>query len=216
MLKILLISLALALAPHSVLASPISDETTERLDSFFQYHLENIQSPGFSVAVVDRDGNSWSRGYGVEVFGGEKAVTPDSIMAIGSLTKSFTAMAILQLEERGLLSVDDLVIDHLPWFRSADNLRREHFALGSETPQGIRPRIISPVAGSTYLLDPELPSQGLRLKLLSNLPTTPRWSCPTLTLEGDAVLLAPGTHTITLHDAETGRSTSREITVEGL
>jgi CubicO group peptidase (beta-lactamase class C family) len=97
-----------------------NEDKAKKLDDFFSQHLENIASPGFSVAVFDKDGPVFSKGYGVEVYGQPAPMTSDSIMAIGSLTKSFTAMAILQLEEQGLLSVDDLITDHIPWFRSAD------------------------------------------------------------------------------------------------
>jgi CubicO group peptidase (beta-lactamase class C family) len=95
-------------------------QTEQRLDAFFQHHLENIRTPGFAVALVDREGPIYAKGFGVEVIGQSKPMTPDSIMAIGSLTKSFTAMAILQLEEQGKLSVDDKVTKYLPWFRTAD------------------------------------------------------------------------------------------------
>ena len=101
-------------------SQPRDAETIAKLDAFFARHLENIDSPGFSVAVFDKDGTVFSNGYGVESYGGDAPLTSNSIMAIGSLTKSFTAMAILQLQEKGLLSADDLVIKHLPWFRSAD------------------------------------------------------------------------------------------------
>jgi CubicO group peptidase (beta-lactamase class C family) len=110
--------LVLCLACTPVMGS--DPERTRELDEFFSRHLENIESPGFSVALFDKNGPVFSKGYGVEVYGQPQPMTSDSIMAIGSLTKSFTAMAILQLEEQGLLSVDDLVIDHIPWFRSAD------------------------------------------------------------------------------------------------
>ncbi len=112
--------LLLTVFSASIHASDRDPATIEKLDAFFNQHLENIQSPGYSVALFDKQGVIFSNGYGVEVVGGSTPMTGDSIMAIGSLTKSFTAMAILQLQEQGLLSVDDLVTDHLPWFRSAD------------------------------------------------------------------------------------------------
>ena len=119
-LKPVLGFLFLAVLTASSQASPRDRATTEKLDAFFTKHLENIRSPGYSVALFDKSGVIFSKGYGVEVYGGATPMTGDSIMAIGSLTKSFTAMAILQLQEQGKLSVDDRVADHLPWFRSAD------------------------------------------------------------------------------------------------
>jgi CubicO group peptidase (beta-lactamase class C family) len=116
----LLVAALFLLPIHAVQAAKADPQTEQKLDAFFQHHLERIRSPGFAVALVDREGPIFARGYGVEVLGQSKPMTPDSIMAIGSLTKSFTAMAILQLEEQGKLSVDDKVTKYLPWFRTAD------------------------------------------------------------------------------------------------
>lgn len=116
----LLVAALFLLPIHAVQAAKADPQTEQKLDAFFQHHLERIRSPGFAVALVDREGPIFAKGYGVEVLGQSKPMTPDSIMAIGSLTKSFTAMAILQLEEQGKLSVDDKVTKYLPWFRTAD------------------------------------------------------------------------------------------------
>jgi len=99
------------------------------LDEFFDRHLDRIEAPGFSAVVVDRKGVLLSKGYGVVTAGSSLPVTDDTIMAIGSLTKSFTALAILQLEERGLLSIDDPVTSYLPWFRSSDKLQSDAITL---------------------------------------------------------------------------------------
>ena len=69
---------------------------------------------------------------------------------------------------------------------------------------------------ATYLLDPELPSGGRFLKLLSNLPTTARWSSPTLRIEGDTAHLTPGRHRIVLTDSSSGQEVAQEIEVESL
>jgi penicillin-binding protein 1C len=110
-----------------------------------------------------------------------------------------------------------LARDYDAWFASADNLRRDHFTLGSETARAsFTLRIISPAVGSTYLLDPELPSQGTRLELISNAPTPPRWSSPTLVIDGNTAILTPGTHSVTATDPDSGQSISRRFTVESL
>lgn len=102
------------------------------------------------------------------------------------------------------------------WFESADNFRRNDFALPSLPAPEELPRIISPPLGSTYLLDPELPSGGRQLPLLSNLSTDIEWSSPTLLIDAGTALLTPGTHVLTLRHAPSGRTVQREITVESL
>jgi CubicO group peptidase (beta-lactamase class C family) len=101
-------------------AAAADSEVVARLDRLFREHKAKIASPGISVTVVDRDGVIFQRGYGVVTYGQPEQMTERTRNAIGSLTKSFTALAIMQLEEQGLLSVDDPVIKYLPWFRAAD------------------------------------------------------------------------------------------------
>jgi len=107
-----------ALAAVQVLAS--DGEVAARLDRLFREHKAKIASPGISVSVVDRDGVIFQKGYGVVRAGENTPMTEQTVNAIGSLTKSFTALATMQLEERGLLSVDDPIIKYLPWFRASD------------------------------------------------------------------------------------------------
>ena len=116
-------------------------------------------------------------------------------------------------DERGRAFIDQR---YAGWFASPDNHRHDDLALSSEYSPDLAPRIISPMATATYLLDPELPSGGRFLKLMSNLPRDPRWSSPTLHIDGHTAHLIPGQHEITLLDPATGRRVSQKIVVEGL
>lgn len=66
-----------------------------------------VSSAGFSGTVLVARGDSvvFRKGYGV---------SPDAVSPVASITKQFTAAAILLLEERGRLRIDDLVSRHLP------------------------------------------------------------------------------------------------------
>jgi CubicO group peptidase (beta-lactamase class C family) len=71
--------------------------------------------------VVVRDSQVvYQRGFGFEYADGKSPMTEQSSLAVGSLTKSFTALAIMQLAEEGRLSLDDPVVRYLPWFRTAN------------------------------------------------------------------------------------------------
>ena len=101
------------------------------------------------------------------------------------------------------------------WFGSQQNLRRGELALD---PAGvmIEPlRIISPADGATLLLDPEIPSGSDRLRPVTNLPGTARWSSPTLRIEPGSpepvIHLAPGTHVLTATDPR--NDSTQEITL---
>ena len=69
--------------------------------------------PGVSVAVVADDSVAYADGFGSRDLAGNRPATPDTLYGIGSVTKSFTALAVMQLQESGMLSVDDPVTDYL-------------------------------------------------------------------------------------------------------
>ncbi|MBA2269161.1 MAG: beta-lactamase family protein [Chthoniobacterales bacterium] len=72
--------------------------------------------PGAALVVMKGDEIILARGFGVEDAAREDRVTENSIFALGSITKQFTAAAILQLVEQRRLALDDPVAHHLPDF----------------------------------------------------------------------------------------------------
>ena len=95
------------------------------IDQYFQTVLKNSPAPGFSVVVVSCNEIIFSKGYGVEKAGFKKPMTAETSTAIGSLTKSFTAMAMMQLVEQGKVRLDDPVVKYLPEFRTANKGRSD-------------------------------------------------------------------------------------------
>jgi CubicO group peptidase (beta-lactamase class C family) len=84
------------------------------LDGHVPEMMREAGLPGFSIAVV-RDGQAvHSAGYGARDPQKNLPATPDTLFGIGSLTKSFVAVAILQLAEQGKLKLDDPVSSYLP------------------------------------------------------------------------------------------------------
>lgn len=71
--------------------------------------------PGVSYAFIAGDKTSFGH-YGVTAKTDGKPVSESTAFVIGSISKSFTAVAILQLKERRLLNLDDAVSLHLPEF----------------------------------------------------------------------------------------------------
>lgn len=70
--------------------------------------------PGAALVVADRNGIIWSTGFGVADNVSREAVTPDTVFRIGSVTKVFTAAALVQLARRDDFSLGDAVSKHLP------------------------------------------------------------------------------------------------------
>lgn len=72
--------------------------------------------PGLAVGVVVGQKLVWAQGFGYADVARKTPATPDTIYRIASITKLFTAVAILQLRDQGKLQLDDPVAGHLPWF----------------------------------------------------------------------------------------------------
>jgi len=81
-----------------------------------QYLTAWTQQGRFSGAVLIAKGDKvlLRKGYGMANYELNVANTPEMVFRIGSITKSFTALGILQLEEKGLLSVNDPVAKYVP------------------------------------------------------------------------------------------------------
>jgi CubicO group peptidase (beta-lactamase class C family) len=99
------------------------------IDDYLKKTMDLVDVPGMSVAVIKEGKVIFKAGYGVEVVEEDRAMTPDSVSAIGSVTKTFTAIAMMQLVERGLINLEDKVIDHLPWFRTLEKEKSDRISI---------------------------------------------------------------------------------------
>lgn len=119
---ILLAAMGLSLAasgggatqPHSSHREP----DTAAIDAFVKKQMEARRLPGVAVAVTKGDEVLHVRGYG-ETSTGEP-VTGDTPFRVASVSKSFTALAVMQLVEEGKIGLDEPVKKYLPAFRTAD------------------------------------------------------------------------------------------------
>lgn len=108
--------LATAQAPQANegAAKPAADapDLTSKLDAYLQAAVRNEQFSG-SVLVAREGKPLFDRSYGMASIEFDVPNTSATIFRIASLTKQFTAMAILQLQERGKLKVGDPVCRYL-------------------------------------------------------------------------------------------------------
>lgn len=89
------------------------------LDAYLERQLAALNVPGAALVVVEGEEIVHLRAFGRAGPEGQ-APTPQTPFFIGSLTKSVTAVAILQLVEAGKVELDAPVQRYLPWFRVAD------------------------------------------------------------------------------------------------
>ena len=114
--------LALLACPVSVLAAQGGPQDLTGLDEFVASVMKEWHVPGLAVGVV-RDGKPiLVKGYGFRDVEGKQPVTPRTLMAIGSNSKSFTVVLMGMLADSGKLEWDKPVRTYLPDFQLYDEL----------------------------------------------------------------------------------------------
>ena len=88
-----------------------------RLESFIYEKMAATKLAGVSAAVVHGEDVIWARGFGCRDAEHFLPATPQTLYCVASLTKSFTVSAVMQLAERGLLSLDDPLETYVPEFK---------------------------------------------------------------------------------------------------
>jgi len=93
-----------------------TESAFQRLSKIIERQLPTLNAPGIAIGITHRE-----RGLHVGFFGLAnrdmgKPVSPETLFQIGSISKSFTSIILLQLQEQGLLDINDPVAKYLPWF----------------------------------------------------------------------------------------------------
>lgn len=91
-----------------------------QFEAFAGKLLTTHKVPGFSVGLAKDGETIWSQGFGYRNAAEGLPATATTVHGIGSVTKSMTCVAIMQLVEQGKLKVDDPVVKYLPEFRTPD------------------------------------------------------------------------------------------------
>jgi CubicO group peptidase (beta-lactamase class C family) len=120
------------------------------LDRFVEQYMRDMNSPGMTLVLADRDAVQRVATYGFGDLEARRPVREDELFQIGSISKSFVALALLQLADEGKLDVNRPVRDYLPWLRvsSAFAPITVHHLLTHSS--GL------PGAGDVFQADPEL------------------------------------------------------------
>ena len=97
-------------------ASRYQDRFPE-LDRYVEQYMRDMNSPGMTLVLADRDGVQRVATYGFGDLERQRRLRADELFQIGSITKSFIAIVLLQLREEGKLDLDKPILDYLPWLR---------------------------------------------------------------------------------------------------
>jgi CubicO group peptidase (beta-lactamase class C family)/D-alanyl-D-alanine dipeptidase len=90
------------------------------LERFVAHEMADKELPGLAVALVDGEETVWARGFGLADAGPKTAMTTETVLRVGSVSKLFTDLAVMQLVERGELDLDAPVTAALPDFAPAN------------------------------------------------------------------------------------------------
>lgn len=114
---LLILALLFGAAPTSAQTPPAP---LRGIDAYVDAAIEAWEVPGLAFAVVRNDSIVYAKGYGVRRLGGGDAVDANTIFAIGSASKAFTAALLAMLVDEEKAAWDDRVTQHLPWFQVHD------------------------------------------------------------------------------------------------
>lgn len=119
--------LAVLLVPHPATAQQrvTVRGAWEDMRTFYRNTLRSEGIVGSSLVVLRGDSAIGREFYGMADLGSGRAVDSNTIYHWASITKTFTAIAIMQLRDRGLLSLDDPIVKYVP------ELREVHDSFGS-------------------------------------------------------------------------------------
>lgn len=92
-------------------------EALRLLDTWVATTVAQRGQPGLSIGVVLGDRLVWAKGYGFADLEKKVPATPQTLYRVASITKTFTAVANLQLRDAGKLQLDDPIRRHLSWAR---------------------------------------------------------------------------------------------------
>jgi CubicO group peptidase (beta-lactamase class C family) len=119
--RLAIVALLLCLTPSTIGAtSPVNaDPDFTAIDAYVEKQVNDLNLPGLALVIVHGDQIVHLKNIGVADPSG-RPITSQTPFAIASLSKSFTALAIMQLVEAGQIDLDAPVQRYLPWFRVAD------------------------------------------------------------------------------------------------
>ena len=101
----------------------LDSETAQRLQSLLDEDVNRLRVPGLQAFVRTSAGRTWSGSSGTTDLARKELLGREHVLRVGSVTKTLTAVLILQLVEEGYLSLDDPLAKWFPSFPNAEAIR---------------------------------------------------------------------------------------------
>ena len=101
----------------TLLSERMIDTVLPRLTARIHQVMAGQGVPGVALGLIEDQQVLWSGGFGFADVSSQRAMGADAICGVASITKTFTATAIMQLRDQGRLSLDDPVGRYIPEIR---------------------------------------------------------------------------------------------------
>ncbi len=98
---------------------PAEDDSAAAVDAYLRSEIEELRLPGAALAIIRNGSIEHLAAFG-EADDSGRSMTPQTPVLLASVSKQFTATAIMQLVEAGTVELSAPVQRYLPWFRVAD------------------------------------------------------------------------------------------------
>ncbi len=100
----------------AILTAHIAAQAPADIGRVIDEARQHMGAPGLSVAAVAGDKLAWTAGFGLADVENQVPATADTVYRIASISKTFAATAVMQLVEKGLVSIDDPIQKWVPEF----------------------------------------------------------------------------------------------------
>ena len=97
----------------------VISSVSEQLQREIASRCSEAGSVGAAIGIIRGQDLAWTHGYGYADLSAEDPPNETTLFRIGSITKTFTALAVFQLRDQGKMSLDDPLAEHLPKFTAA-------------------------------------------------------------------------------------------------
>ncbi|MBE0640003.1 MAG: serine hydrolase [Bacteroidales bacterium] len=119
--KVLVLIAFLLLMGNIVIAQQKSyDQKIAELEQYYTKALTDWEVPGMAIAIVKDGDIIFAKGFGVKNINTGEPVDSETLFPVASNTKAMTAAALAILVDRGLITWNDKVVDHIPYFQLYD------------------------------------------------------------------------------------------------
>ncbi len=92
----------------------LSSNKSQKIEEFITSWMSSSKTPGLSISIVKDGKIIYADGFGSRNLKKNRPATAETLYGIGSCTKSFTALAIMKLVERGELKIEDAISEYVP------------------------------------------------------------------------------------------------------